>query len=272
MDPVKKTYLYNAQAYGFSGAINRPFGHDTDVHAGTSVPTSGGFETARAENFSLQGVASYKAAYSLVTGNKNEKDGSYNALATATLEGLNILDMVTADRIVSRVASKQFIDDPEPTILTIGTRIENLRVAGCPVQAEMDNELFRKFGTYETFLAEYDKNQQTRELIQTRLLGNKPKSDVPEFLRERYNWFDKGVFASKGIVLCTLVKNIRTDCPDVQIYGNVIVVPQFGRIYLGEFEIQRFQRTLSVFRVELGSGVAGSAGGPGTGGGGSTFP
>src|SRR5580658_4403319 len=271
-DPIKKIYIYNAHAYGFSGAIDRPFASSKEVHAGAALPTTGGFENARAENFRLQECLSYTTAHSLVSGNKNEKDGSHNALASATLEGLNILDMVTADRIVSRVSSKQYMNEPEPTILTLGTRIENLRVAGCPVQVEFDNELFRRLGTFESFMGEYNKNQQTREMLQTRLLGNKPKSDVPEFLHERYNWFDKDGFASKGIVLCTLVKEIKTNCPELQVYGNVIVIPQFGKIYFGELQLQRYQRELSTFRVELGSGVGGSSNGPGGSGGGTTIP
>jgi hypothetical protein len=271
-DPIKKTYIYNAHAYGFSGAIDRPFAHSKEVHAGSALPTTGGFERARAENFRLQEVFTYGAAHTIVSGNRNEKDGSFNALASATLEGLNILDMVTADRVVARVSSKQYIDELEPTILTLGTRIENLRIAGCPVQVEFDNDLFRRFATFKSFMDEYNGNQQTQQVLQTRLLGNKPKSDVPDFLHERYNWFDKDKFGSKGIVLCTLVKEIKTNCPELQIYGNVVVVPQFGKIYFGEIALQRDQRELSTFRVELGSAVGGSGGGPGTGGGGTTFP
>jgi hypothetical protein len=271
-DPIKKTYIYNAHAYGFSGAIDRPFAHSKEVHAGSALPSTGGFEKARAENFRLQEVFTYGAAHTVVSGNKNEKDGSFNALASATLEGLNILDMVTADRIVARVSSKQYMDEPEPTVLTLGTRIENLRIAGCAVQVEFDNDLFRRLGTFKSFLDEYNGNQQTREMLQTRLLGNKPKSDVPEFLHQRYNWFDKDKFGAKGIVLCTLVKEIKTNCPELQIYGNVVVVPQFGKIYFGEIHLQRDQRELSTFRVELGSAVGGSSNGPGGSGGGSTYP
>ncbi len=271
-DPIKKTYIYNAHAYGFSGAIDRPFAHSKEVHAGSALPTTGGFEKARAENFRLQEVFTYSAAHTLVSGNKNERDGSYNALASATLEGLNILDMVTADRVVARVSSKQYIDEPEPTVLTLGTRIENLRIAGCRVEVEFDNDLFRRLGTFKSFTDEYHGNQQTPQMLQTRLLGTKPKSDVPEFLHERYNWFDKDEFGSKGIVLCTVVKEIKCNCPELQIYGNVVVVPQFGKIYFGEIALQRNQRELSTFRVELGSAVGGSTNGPGGAGGGSTYP
>lgn len=48
-EPVKRIYIYNAHAYGFSGAIDRPFSHAKQVHAGSALPTTGGFESAGRE-------------------------------------------------------------------------------------------------------------------------------------------------------------------------------------------------------------------------------
>ena len=50
-DPIKKTYIHTAHGYGFSARIDRPFEHLVDVHAGSTLPTTGGFEVSRAENF-----------------------------------------------------------------------------------------------------------------------------------------------------------------------------------------------------------------------------
>jgi len=194
-------------------------------------------------------------------------------LASATIEGLNILDMVTADRIVARVASKQFIDDPEPTITPIGSHFENLRIAGCPIHAELDTDLFNRLGTFKAFKDAYEGNQQYREAMQALFLWGKPKFEVPEFLRERYNWFTGDKFPeSKGIVLCSLVKGIKANCGELKIYGNVIEVPQFGKVYLGEVMLQQYEREVTMLRLELGSPSAGTASGPSGGGGGAGFP
>ncbi len=76
--------------------------------------------------------------------------------------------------------------------------------------------------------------------MQARFLWGKPKSDVPEFLRERYNWFAGDEFPeSKGIVLCSLVKDVKTNCSELQRYGNVIVVPHFGKILAELTTLQR---------------------------------
>ena len=44
------------------------------------------------------------------------------------------MGMVTADRIVSRLFTSYKADDPgdEPVVKLIGTRFENLRIAGIP--------------------------------------------------------------------------------------------------------------------------------------------
>lgn len=273
MDSIKKTYIHTAHGYGFSARIDRPFEHLVDVHAGSTLPTTGGFETSRTENFRLKEIISYQAAYSVVGSSRNLKDDTYNSSVTATIEGLNILDMVTADRIVARVTSKQRMDEEEPTILSVGSRFENLRIAGCPVQVDLDNELFVRLSTFASFKKEYTENQQAREMMQGRFLWGRPKADVPEFLRERYNWFAGDEFPeSKGIVLCSLVKDVKTNCSELRRYGNVIVVPHFGKIYLAELQLQRYQRELAMLRVEMGSVVGGSGSGPGSTGGGSTYP
>jgi len=272
-DPIKKIYLYNAHGYGLGGRIDRPFQRVLDVHAGASLPTTGGFEVSRAENYRLNETISYRAAHTMVSGSLDEEDGTYNSLASATIEGLNILDMVTADRIVAHVASKQRLDDPEPTITPIGSHFENLRIAGCPIHAELDNNLFNRFGTFASFKDAYEGNQQAREAMQALFLWGKPKFEVPEFLRERYNWFAGDKFPeSKGIVLCSLVKDIKTPCPELRVYGNVIVVPQFGKIYLGEVILKKYEREVTMLRLDLGCPTALVVSGPGGGGGGAGFP
>jgi hypothetical protein len=272
-DPVKRIYLHTAHGYGLGGRIHRPFQHVLDVHAGASLPTTGGFEVSRTENLRLNETISYRAAHTMVSGSRDEEDETYTSLASATIEGLNILDMVTADRIVAHVASKQLIDDPEPTITTVGSHFENLRIAGCPIHAELDNNLFDRLGTFTSFRDAYNRDQQTREAMQDYFLWGKPKFEVPQFLRERYNWFAGDKFPeSKGIALCSLVKNIKTLCPELRVYGNVIVVPQFGTIYLGEVILKNYEREVTMLRLDLGCPTTMVVTAPGGAGGGTTFP
>jgi hypothetical protein len=109
--------------------------------------------------------------------------------------------------------------------------------------------------------------------MQAHFLWGKPKFEVPDFLRERYNWFAGDKFPeSKGIALCSLVKDIKTPCPELRVYGNVIVVPQFGTIYLGEVILKNYEREVTMLRLDLGCPTTAQTVGPAGGGGGAGFP
>jgi hypothetical protein len=273
MGTTYRTFLYNAHGYGLGGQITRPFEQMIDVQAMASLPLSGGHGLARTENFNVKDIVSFKAAYTEVSGSQNPKDGSYTTLVSATVEGLNVHNIVTVDRVVARISSNHPADGQEPTITPLGSQFDNLRIAGCPVQVELDNHLFTRLGTFEAFKSEYEQNQQARDAMQARFLWGQPKSDVPEFLRERYKWFAGDAFPeSKGIVLCSLVKDIKMNCPEIQRFGNVLIVPHFGKIYLAEFLLKRYERSVTMLRLEMGSATAATVGGPGGTGNGTTFP
>src|SRR3984957_5381447 len=60
----------------------------------------GGHFFQRAERYSLEGLISFRSGYSHVSGNRSLKNHGWVTLATSVLEGLNDLDVVTADRMV----------------------------------------------------------------------------------------------------------------------------------------------------------------------------
>src|SRR5215469_17124093 len=100
-----QTYHYHAYAHAFSGHFTRPFEHQIDSQAGSALPIVGGHGQARVENFQFREFLSFRKGYTHVSG-ADEADGSHNTLVTSTIEGLNLLDVVTADRLVARLYSK----------------------------------------------------------------------------------------------------------------------------------------------------------------------
>jgi hypothetical protein len=60
-----------------------------------------------------------------------------------------------------------------------------------------------------------------------------------------------------GFVLCTLVKEIQTDHPQVSIDQNKVVLKGFGRIHFAELVLANGLWQLSMVKVELGSPVKG---------------
>lgn len=246
---------YHACGHAFSGRIRRPIEHVIEVQAGMSLPSTGGFGISRSENFHFQQIVSFKAAHTKVSGSHNPKDDSHTTLVSATVEGLNILDVITADRVVARLSSHYPPSGDEPVFTTIGSHFDNLRIAGCPVEVHLDGETFSQLGTFESFKKRHDGDAGFRKTARERIgLGK----DVPEFLRERYKGYPgEGLPESKGFISCTLVRDIETKCPEVKRHGHALSLEQFGRIFLGELSLGRCMRELTMMRVELGSPVAG---------------
>src|SRR5580658_4961771 len=145
------THFYHAHAYALGGQFNRPFKQPLSVQAATSLPVSGGYGSARVENFRFEHLVSFDAAYCQVTGSQNERDGSHTTLATSTIEKLNILDMVTADRVVGRMSIEHPPDHGESSFVLFGSRFDNLMIAGCRVDVEMHPHFSSHYATLEGF-------------------------------------------------------------------------------------------------------------------------
>ena len=137
-DSSGETFLYHALASGVSGHITLPFQHVIEVQAASALPFTGGYSASRAEGFRCKDLFSFSPpARSRREVNPGE---SFNTLATATVEGLNILNVVTADRVVARLASKYSKDTREYSATFAGSHFENLRIAGNPVEVEIAPE------------------------------------------------------------------------------------------------------------------------------------
>jgi len=132
---VEKTFLYHALATGVSGQITLPFQHLVEVQAASALPMTGGHSVSRVEGCRCKDIFSFSSASTITTGSESRE--SYNTLATATVEGLNILNVVTADRVLARLASKYSKETREYSATFAGSHFENLRVAGKLVEVEI---------------------------------------------------------------------------------------------------------------------------------------
>ena len=247
--PAQRTFHYHANAHVFSGRFTRPIQHVIEVQAATSLPIIGGVSSARVENFRFNEHVSFKSGYSHVSGSekseKSEKDDKdkviRTTLATAAIEDLNILDVVTADRIVARLSSSYDPADEESRILVIGSRFENLRIAGHKVEVELHHELAQKLDTFEAVRKEFASNADFRKMAEDPFDGKK----LPKTIE------------AHGVVYCSLVKDIQpAKCPGIVRHGHcghVLEVPEFGKIHLAEILFQYGRKTLTMVRVELGS-------------------
>ena len=253
--PSEKNPLfhYHANAYVFSAHFTRPFEQQIDVQAASSLCVTGGHGCARVENFQFRNFISLKAGYTHVSGGYQDSDKSNNTLVTSALEGLNMMDVLTADRIVCRLYSKHPKGAPEGNITMHGSKFENLRICGHPVTMNLDFALFEKIQTYEQADDAYgvqgsDFYAAASDPFRT---GGPPLKQQGE----------------DGVYLCSLVKgNVQVNSPGVTSKGHSIYVPGFGTVYFAEIFMTHGQRILTMLRFELGS----STGGSGSGGSGGT--
>jgi hypothetical protein len=243
-----RTFHYHACAHAFSAQFNRPFHHQIDIQAQSALPVIGGHGHSRVETFEFRDFLSFKKGYSHVSGGHQADDDSNNTLATAVLEHLNMFDVLSVDRVVSRLYSKHPSGAKEGNITWIGSKFENLRIAGCPVHIELNVPLFQDLLTYEAAEKAFAKGGEFRKIAEDPLgTGDVLKpSDVD------------------GAFLCSIVKEIKVDCPGVKVNGHSMYVPGFGKVYLGELIIKHGEKTLIMLRFELGSTTGGSGTGAGT--------
>jgi len=236
------TFHYHACAHAFSGNFTRPFNETIDVQASSTLPIIGGHGRARVDNFQFREFISFRKGYTHVSGAHQVDDDSNNTLVTSSIEGINILDVVTADRVVARLYSKHHRKDGEGFVTMVGSKFENLRIGCCRVNVDLNLELFQRIQTFEQARNEFAKNGEFRKIAEDPFqTGEKLKEIKPN-----------------GVILCSCVKEMETDCPGVERVGHCFIVPGFGKVFLGEVVIRYGERTLTMVRLELGSAVSGS--------------
>jgi hypothetical protein len=256
-------FRYHAFTTGVSGRITQPFDEIIPVQASLALPESGGFGTVRADRFDFHGVIAFESAQAVVAGSFSERDKTFDAVATVTITGLNILGMVTADRIVARIASSHH-KDPElgHSITPLGSSFENLRIAGHRIELDLATGTFSRLDTHAKVCAAYRENQEgfREEFDKLTLTGR--EEDVPDLLRKYFPNVGAGrsrsIEQSQGVIACSLVREIHGLPRELRPVGHVIHVRDFGTIRLAEFLITGTDRSITMLQVDLGSTPSGS--------------
>jgi hypothetical protein len=263
-------HSYLADARVLSGKLEQPI--NTPIADGTSIvlPQIGGYQCKTADRFRVEGIISYPSAYAQVAGYRSPKaDHGLVTLATAAVEGLNVLDVITADRVVGQISTKRL--DPSkgegvvPSVTFLGTRFNNLQIAGHKIEVELNLEIFRT--TPAGGHSYFDDPRVLHEISKQYTALNRDK-DLPAWLREKYHW-EQGGLAKTSTISCSLVH--RVSGTPGRSFGHVIDLPHFGKIFLGELTVVREKNKpapdepdqtgfrLNMIRLELGCIAHGSA-------------
>jgi hypothetical protein len=244
-------HLYHAEAVAATGYLTLPVEEAMPMQASVSLAFGGGHGRTQAENYSHHGIFSYKYAHSEVSGGLSKKKGSRTSLAQTVVEGLNIHNVLTCDRVVSRLVVHRPTDGSEPTIIPFGSTIENLRIGGFKVEPELAIDWFTLNDTYAKLIAFLPGVEKQFQKMRIRPKENEP---VPR--------------DHKDCIRCTIVKDWGKLPPGVEQHGHGLWVPEFGMVYIGEMFVTPGWRRIRMVRTVLGCGSEGSFDvGNGSGGG-----
>src|SRR5260370_16172037 len=223
-------FHFHGEAHAFSATFLRPIPFPIEAQASVSLPSIGGHARSRVENFVGDHLVRFTAAQCHVSGSWMNKEAATTD-ATATIEGLNILDFVTAERIVARLTSEHRIGQPEGHFIALGSTFEGLKIAGHDVKVTLRHELFVKSKTFAA--------------LRDQLAEDTEPDKVTDITTDQ-------------IALCSLAEDIDVEFPGLKKRGHILQIDHFGEIAIAEVFAAFGTRTLTMLRFKLGSPSVGS--------------
>jgi len=174
---------------------------------------------------------------------------------SARVRGMNILGRVSIADLNLYMESRTGPGMAQPSIRLKGNRIDGVKIDGAKLKITLAETVFNKHDTKEKL---------------TKAFSALPARHKSLFLpchvdKDEVTSYPDG----QGTAKCTIVQKIAWDGkphPEAEIYGHVVRIPNFGKIYFGEMFITHDSRRLTLVRFQLGSGDGGEV----TGGDGQT--
>jgi hypothetical protein len=237
MSPANEgTHIYHAEATVLSGHLQLPISQPIERQVHSRLSPDGGYFSQRSDGYRLESILSFRSAYSHVAGNLSLKpDEGPCTLTTTVVEGLNVMEIVTADRIVGQMITvhplkgKGYI----PSVSFLGTHFENLRVNGQPLELDLDHDIF---GSKPANDAPYTKDAGFISRVSSQYDRIRKHKALPPPLQERYNHLSSTLGASETAE-CSLVNQVAGRVPG-EIFGHLITIPGFGTITLAKLAVK----------------------------------
>src|SRR5581483_3304034 len=235
-DSTPRTHKYHSEGTVLKGDLYHPLVQPIKPQTNVKLAEHGGYLSEHAEPYRLEGVISFQKAYTQVAGNPNPKpEGGWTTLVTSVIEGLNVLEVVTADRVIGQIVTLHPAEGYIPHVHFLGTRFENLRIAGHPVTVHVHPKhpcCFEKpenDGPYTRHTGFLDRLKNQFELM-------RGSAGITDALLKRYSHLP-ATSEKEEAIECSLVDKV--ECPSFcRCFGHVIDVPDFGKIHLGLLKIK----------------------------------
>ncbi|MGC2446165.1 MAG: hypothetical protein WA477_00865 [Candidatus Sulfotelmatobacter sp.] len=240
---------YHADASVLSAQLQRPIEQKIEPQSPVSLnDRRGGHFTRYVENVSVEGLISFTRGETRVSGSRSKKTNGWVTLSTSIIEGLRVFEIITADRVVSQVSTEHPYEDGHfPAVTFLGTQFTNLSVGGFPLSLNFKFDICgkrpaggRSYLQDSTFLNGV--RQQTAKIADAKGLPTELKARYDERLAN----IDQLIAESDNDeprrdepkIICSVIESIgKIPIPGVESYGNLLVIPDFGSVALGEIEV-----------------------------------
>jgi hypothetical protein len=273
-------YFYHASAYGLAGEIERPVRQSIDAQAATTLSSSGGRGANNFGKFSVDPFIYFDSAYTEVGGSFDEDHNIHTTYAYAVVEGLNIADVVTADRVVARMVSyspEVGNEDGEHSYDITGSHFDNLRIAGHLIDVKLATHTFNQHDTYSKLAKAYSnggaddllpwgkQDKKRLDALASAESSYRALNGIGGRIKSWLNWKKAAPKEDGRSYLCSAAGHLDLQQTvgesELQGFGGIILIPKFGVVRLGEVIIHPDYRRLIMFRVQMCSGAAGSTDG-----------
>jgi hypothetical protein len=257
---LERYHVYHAGAHILSGDLEHPIKQPIEHYGNVVIEKTRreGLFTKSVGETSVEGLITFKAGHTRVSGSqlKNKKDiwgndhSGWVTQSTSVLEGLNVGDVITADRLVAQISTEHpLMRGHVPKVTFLGTRFENLRVAGYPVQLELDlgicgnrpeddQTYLQDGGFLDRVQGQINRIADTKDLPEALEKQYDARIAYINDLKERTKEGANGGRNGHSKLQCSLIKSIGPiPIPGVKVFGNIIFVPDFGTVALAEVEV-----------------------------------
>ncbi|MGH9629758.1 MAG: hypothetical protein ACRD7E_15690 [Bryobacteraceae bacterium] len=233
-------YIFTGNAVGLGGNITEPPHKRLLVQGCSSIPATGGESRSSVSAYRIGGILSLQSAATRAAGASDQRKTSHATLVASRVKGLNVEDKLTVGLIRIALFARKRSGNDRPLRSRIDIAVDDMKIEGYPVRIRFDTGFCRRYDSREKL---------TQALQQPGAAQERVLPDSSE--EQRRNPFPHGV------VPVSLVEKIECDHPNVEIRGNLIYLPGFGRIHIGELLVGEFFRRLTAIRLKLGSPVHG---------------
>jgi len=248
----ERVFYYHADASPIGGFFTRPAEHLIPSHGSSSLAQAGGNAAARVSGYRLDSLISFDHAYSEIYGTANKTTGTWTTTVTSVVEGLNVAETVTADRVVAVLTVEHPTDGGFPRASVVGSQFVNLRVGGVPMNPVLGQSTItnHEVGKFPATAVIDDEKFVANAFGQYERLTS--ATGAPDWLKKRYEWMQSPETRKrKGYVICSLVDRVP-EAKQENTFGHVLHVPDFGNIFLSELLTDQHTFRLTMIRMEMG--------------------